>query len=251
MPADCGPAFFLTESTFSRHFRGSTMHLRSYRLPIALFLALSLTLAAPLAQAGFSFSEEEAQRNAADGAKKGGGAAVSSACKESLKNRKIMVVVGQRTARGTDAQQGTYGPHFNAINKRLKKHGFNTYTQEEITAQIAQAEIDAYFRNDPDAAINASKKMGADFILRGVISSRSAINPVLRIPEVYISMGFTLTAADGKTISDTSASADSYSGTDTLGMALTLVNEQADGVVGRLVNDYCRSVAPAGKAKSK
>jgi hypothetical protein len=205
---------------------------------------------APSALAAFSFSEEEDKQKAAEGAKKGGGAAVSSACRESLKNRKVMVVVGQRTARGTDANQSTYGSHFGAINKRLKKFGFNTYTQEEITAQIAQAEIDAYFRNDPDAALNASKKMGADFILRGVISSRSAINPVLRIPEVYVSMGFTLTAADGKTISDASASADSYSGTDTLGMALILVNEQADGVVARLANDYCRHAAPA-KGKSK
>lgn len=223
------------------------MPFRSSRLLIALLLVTS----APATYAAFSFSEEEAQRNAADNARTSGGPAVSQACRESLKNRKVMVVVGQRTARGTDAQQGTYSPHFNAINKRLKKQGFNTYTQEEITAQIAQAEIDAYFRNDPDAAINASKKMGADFILRGVISSRSAINPVLRIPEVYVNMGFTLTAADGRTISDASASADSYSGTDTLGMALTLVNEQADGVVGRLVGDYCRSVAPTSKTRSK
>ncbi len=218
----------------------------STRIGLASALALFLALATPLANAGFSFSEEEAKQQAADQQKKkGGGPAVSAACRESLQNRKVMVVVGQRTARGTDAQQGTYSPHFQAINRRLKKFGFNTYTQEEITAQIAQAEIDAYFRNDPDAAINASKKMGADFILRGIISSRTAINPVLRIPEVYINMGFTLTAADGHTISDASASADSYSGTDTLGMALTLVNEQADGVVARLVNDYCRHATPA------
>lgn len=216
-------------------------------------LALSLLLAAitPAALAAFSFSEEEDKQKAASAPKKGGSSAVSSACRESLKNRKVMVVVGQRTARGTDANQSTYGSHFGAINKRLKKFGFNTYTQEEITAQIAQAEIDAYFRNDPDAAINASKKMGADFILRGVISSRTAINPVLRIPEVYVSMGFTLTAADGKTISEAAASADSYSGTDTLGMALTLVNEQADGVVSRLANDYCRHAVPTPKSKTK
>ncbi|MFC5302137.1 hypothetical protein [Azospira restricta] len=216
-------------------------------------LVLSLLLAAltPPALAAFSFSEDEERQKAADGAKQGGAPAVSAACRDSLKNRKVMVVVGQRSARGTDAHQGTYGPHFQAINKRLKKFGFNTYTQEEITAQIAQAEIDAYFRNDPDAAINASKKMGADFILRGLISSRSAVNPVLRIPEVYVSMGFTLTAADGRTISDASASADSYSGSDTLGMALTLVNEQADGVVARLVNDYCRHAAPAAKGKGR
>ncbi|MFA7292145.1 MAG: hypothetical protein WC023_07830 [Rhodocyclaceae bacterium] len=219
--------------------------------PTRLVLSLLLAALTPAALAAFSFSEEEDKQKAASAPKKGGGTAVSSTCRESLKNRKVMVVVGQRTARGTDANQGTYGSHFGAINKRLKKFGFNTYTQEEITAQIAQAEIDAYFRNDPDAAINASKKMSADFILRGVISSRTAINPVLRIPEVYVSMGFTLTAADGKTISEASASADSYSGTDTLGMALTLVNEQADGVVSRLANDYCRHAAPTPKRTTK
>lgn len=217
------------------------MHFSARRLIASLILAL----VAPAALASsFSFSEEEEKQKAANAPRKGG-AGVSAACRESLKDRKVMVVVGQRRGNSTDAQQSSYGSHFAAINKRLKKFGFNTYTQEEITAQIAQAEIDAYFRNDPDAAINASKKMGADFILRGVISSRSAINPVLRIPEVYVSMGFTLTAADGKTISDVGASAESYSGTDTLGMALTLINEQADGVVARLANDYCRHAAPA------
>lgn len=206
-----------------------------------------LALMLPATAASFSFSEEEEKQKVADAPKKGGGPAVSAACRDSLKNRKVMVVVGQRKGNTTDAQQGTYGSHFNAINQRLKKFGFNTYSQEEITAQIAQAEIDAYFRNDPDAAINASKKMGADFILRGVISSRSAINPVLRIPEVYVHMAFTLTAADGRTIADAAASADSYSGTDTLGMALTLVNEQADGVVARLAGGYCKHAA--GKKK--
>ena len=214
-----------------------------------LFVSLFLAAIAPQALAAFSFSEEEEKQKAADTPKKGGGG-VSTACRDSLRSKKVMVVVGQRRANATDAQQGNYGSHFNAINQRLKKFGFNTYTQEEIIAQIAQAEIEAHFRNDPDAAINASKKMGADFILRGVISSRSAINPVLRIPEVYVSMAFTLTAADGKTISDVGASAESYSGTDTLGMALTLINEQADGVVARLANDYCRHALPA-KTKNK
>ena len=35
--------------------------------------------------------------------------------------------------------------------------GLRTYTPEEIRSQIAQAEIDAYFRNDPDAALSASR----------------------------------------------------------------------------------------------
>ena len=160
-----------------------------------------------------------------------------------------MVVIGERSSRGINAQQSSYSPHFNSINQRLRNLGLKTYTQQEITAQIAQAEIDAYFRNDPDAALNASKKMGADFILRGTISSRTAINPVLRIPEVYVNMGFTLSAADGRSISDVSASAESYSGTDTLGMALTLVNEQASAVVARLYSDYCRNAGIGGGKK--
>lgn len=216
------------------------------RLLIALVLCLNLPTAW-----GFSFSEDERQQNeAASAARKKSTQGLATPCKEALKSKKIMVVVGERTQRGIQAQQNIYSSHFSAINQRLRNLGLKTYTQEEITAQIAQAEIDAYFRNDPDAALNASKKMGADFILRGVISSRSAINPVLRIPEVYVNMGFTLSAADGRTISDVSASAESYSGTDTLGMALTLVNEQAAGVVSRLYGDYCRN-AGIGDARKK
>jgi hypothetical protein len=216
-----------------------------------LVLALALCFAIPPVLA-FNFSEEETQQKATDNtSRKHVSQQLATPCKEALKNRKILVVIGERGSRGINAQQSHYSPHFNSINQRLRNLGLKTYTQEEITAQVAQAEIDAYFRNDPDAALNASRKMGADFILRGVISSRTAINPVLRIPEVYINMGFTLSAADGRTISDVGAHAESYSGTDTLGMALTLVNEQASGVVARLYSDYCRNAGISGDAKKK
>lgn len=216
-----------------------------------LALALLFSFMLPSAFA-FNFSEEDKQQKEADDAsRRKVSQQLATPCKEALKDRKIMVVIGERSNRGISAQQSNYSSHFNSINQRLRNLGLKTYTQQEITAQVAQAEIDAYFRNDPDAALNASKKMGADFILRGTISSRTAINPVLRIPEVYINMGFTLSAADGRTISDVGASAESYSGTDTLGMALTLVNEQASGVVARLYSDYCRNAGINGGAKRK
>ena len=216
-----------------------------------LVLAMLFFLNLPGAFA-FNFSDEDKQQKEADAAShKKVSQQLATPCKEALKDRKIMVVIGERSNRGISAQQSNYGSHFNSINQRLRNLGLKTYTQQEITAQVAQAEIDAYFRNDPDAALNASKKMGADFILRGTISSRTAINPVLRIPEVYINMGFTLSAADGRTISDASASAESYSGTDTLGMALTLINEQASGVVAKLYSDYCRNAGVGGSAKKK
>jgi hypothetical protein len=131
------------------------------------------------------------------------------------------------------------GPHFQSIDRRLRQQGMRTFSQEQIRKQIAQAEIDAHFRNDPDAALAAAKKLGASLSLRGIISSRQAINPVLNINEVAVSMVFTLVGPGGRVISEADAAADSYAGGDTLAMALTLVNEQADGVVGRLVQGYC------------
>ena len=189
----------------------------------------------------FKFSEEEEKAKGEDQARAQRiGQLVSTPCKQRLKNQKIMLVIAERTANGYNTTQSRYGPHFQAINHRLRALGLKTYTQEEIRAQIAQAEIDAHFRNDPDAAINASKKLGASFILRGLITTQTGINPVLKINEVAVHMGFTLVSAGGKTISSVAAKDESSSGTHTLGMALTLVNEQAGEVAARLYNDYCR-----------
>ena len=62
-------------------------------------------------------------------------------------------------------------------------------------------------------------------------------------------MGFTLTGANGRIISDTQASSSSYAGADVAQMALTLVNEQADEVVARLYADYCRNAGLTAAAK--
>lgn len=214
--------------------------MRHVRLPLAVLSILTLTLICGGARA-FKFSEEEEKARGDDQARAQRiGQLVSTPCKQQLKNKKIMLVIAERTANGYNTTQSRYGPHFQAINHRLRALGLKTYTQEEIRAQIAQAELEAHFRNDPDAAINASKKLGAHFILRGLITTQTGINPVLKINEVAVHMGFTLVSAGGKAISSVAAKADSYSGTDTLGMALELVNEQADEVVARLYNDYCR-----------
>jgi hypothetical protein len=218
-----------------------------------LKLLNALVLAALLAQPAlaFKFSDDE-QQDAADEAARRDRITqlVSIPCRERIKGQKIMTVIAERTGNGFfNVTQSRYGPHFQAINRRLRALGLRTYTQEEIRAQIAQAELEAYFRNDPDAALAASRKLGANYILRGVISTQSSINPVLRIPEVSVSMSFTLTGANGRIISDAAARAESYSGSDTLGMALTLVNEQADELVAQLYNDFCRSGQAAGKSK--
>lgn len=176
---------------------------------------------------------------------------VSMPCRAELKDKKIMVVIGERQSNGyIVAQQQNYGPHFQAINKRLRMLGLRTYTPEEIRAQIKQAEIDAYFRNDPDAALAAAKRLGASFVLRGLISSHASQNPMIAVNQVSVDMGFTLARSDGKMISDTQASSSSYAGADVQRMALTLVNEKADEVVAQLYADYCRSAGHGTAKKS-
>jgi acid stress-induced BolA-like protein IbaG/YrbA len=167
---------------------------------------------------------------------------LSTPCRADLRDKKIMVVIGEAQSNGyIAAQQQNYGPHFQAINARLRALGMRTYTPEEIRRQIAQAEIDAYFRNDPDAALAASKRLGASFVLRGLISSEAAPNPIIAVNQVSVTMGFTLTDSKGRPVSEVRAETASYAGADVQRMALTLVNEQADEVVASLYADYCRN----------
>jgi hypothetical protein len=226
------------------------------RLIGLLFLAMLLPFADASAQ-GFKFSnpdpEEEAQR-AAQAAKEDRIAyELSTPCREDLKGKKIMLIIGERQSNGWIlAEQRNYGPHYQAINARLRSLGLRTYTPEEIRAQIKQAEIDAYFRNDPEGALSAAKRLGASFILRGLITAQASPNPIIRVNQVAVSMGFTLTASNGRIISDVGADSASYAGANIAQMALTLVNEQADEVVAKLYGDYCRNAGfPPAAARKK
>lgn len=178
---------------------------------------------------------------------------LSTPCRADLKGKKIMVIIGEQQDNGyINAQQQNYGRHFQAINVRLRSLGLRTYTPEEIRAQIAQAEIDAYFKNNPDAALSAAKRLGASFVLRGLITSEASRNPMIPVNQVTVGMGFTLSASNGKIVSDVAASSSSYAGSNVGQMALTLVNEQADEVVAQLYGDYCRNAglgSPPPKAK--
>ena len=219
-----------------------------------LALAVPMSLLAmvfaihPLHAQRFSFSQpDDSDKEAREAREQRIASDLSVPCRAELKNKKIMVVIGERQSNGfIETRQQNYGEHYRAINKRLQALGLRTYTPEEIRRQIAQAEIDAYFRNDPDAALSASKRLGASFVLRGLISSQATRNPLIAVNQVSVNMGFTLTGSNGRVISDTEASSASYAGSDVQKMALTLVNEKADEVVATLYADYCRN---AGKSK--
>ena len=208
--------------------------------------AAVLVLSAGVAFAqGFRFSTADEARKAEARAEAEARAArvraqLATPCLERIKNQKIMVVFGENRNGRVVAQQAAYDPHFEAIDRRLRSLGLRTYTPEEIRQQIAQAEIDAFFRNDPDAAISASRRLAAQYILRGLIDTRISRNAVVNVNQVAVRMHFTLTAANGRTISQATAANESFAGRDVLGMALTLIEERADEVVAQLYGDYCR-----------
>lgn len=220
-------------------------------------IQLGLTIAALLSAVtgysqGFKFSQE------GDGAAKAKEHArqqtiterLSTPCRDQLKNKKIMLMIGEQQAGGISANQQNYGPHFQAINQRLRALGLTTYTPEEIRKQIAQAEIDAYFKGNPDAALSASRRLGANFVLRGLISTQAVVNRIIHVNEVTINMGFLLVDASGHAISDAAAQDGSYAGSDVRAMAAQLISEHADDVVSKLYSDYCSKAAAARPARN-
>jgi hypothetical protein len=227
--------------------------MRVLHTALVVSLLMAASLASPAAAQGFKFSNpdpiDQQEKQEKDAAQTTATEQILTPCRADLKNKKIMVLIGERQSNGyIAAQQQNYGPHFQAINRRLQALGLRTYTPEEIRRQIAQAEIDAYFRNDPDAALSASKRLGASFVLRGLISSQATQNRMINVNQVSVDMDFTLAGANGRPISDARASTASYAGADVSKMALTLVNEKADEVVPKLYADYCRNAAPGRTA---
>ena len=222
------------------------------RHPFAILVLLAELASGWACAQGFKFSQpDDSDRMEQEARQSRIAERLSTPCRAELKDKKIMVVIGELQSNGiVVAQQQNYGPHFEAINARLRALGLRTYTPEEIRRQIAQAEIDAYFRNDPDAALSASKRLGASFVLRGLISSQATRNPIMAVNQVSVNMKFTLYGSNGRLISDTEASSSSYSGANVERMALTLVNENADEVVPALYADYCRNAAPGAARKA-
>jgi hypothetical protein len=215
---------------------------------VCVLLASSASAIA-LAGEPFNFSkDEERERAEADAQATRIAELVSVPCQQRLKDKKILLLIAERTETELYATQDRYGPHIAVIESRLRALGLRPYTQEQIRAQIAQAEIDAYFRNDPDAAIAASRRLAAAFVLRGDILTRASVNRVLGINEVTINVGLTLTdARTGWLLSEVGAKSESFSGADTLGTALDLVREQANPLIARIYNDFCQNAAAGGK----
>ncbi|HET6493604.1 MAG TPA: hypothetical protein VFG44_11585, partial [Burkholderiales bacterium] len=145
------------------------------RMLRAFVMALWIALAAPAVHAqGFKFSNEDLSDKAREAERQAKvQTLLATPCRDKIRNQKIMVLIGEDRNGVIYASQASYSPHVDAINGRLRSLGLRTYSPEEIRRQVAQAEIDAYFKNDPDAAISASKRLAAQYILRGLIATQT------------------------------------------------------------------------------
>ena len=215
------------------------------RFTILLVTFIGLGIGLPAHAQGFKFSDpdpsEKAQKDAKDQRTAQVQEMLAAPCLNRIKNQKIMVVIAENKDGAISANQAVYNTHVSAINDRLQAVGLKTFTPAQIRAQVAQAEINAFFKNDPDAAISASRRLAAQYILRGVITSSTHRNAIINVNQVSIGMKFTLTGSNGRMISQSSASNESYAGHDVAGMALTLVEESAQDVVAKLYSDYCKA----------
>jgi hypothetical protein len=165
---------------------------------------------------------------------------VSVPCRGRLKNRKILQLVAEHREGRWLTDQDRYEQLISIVDARMRALGLSTYTQQQIKASIAQAEVDAYFNNDPDGALAASKRLAADYILRGDITTTTGFNRVVGVKEVAVDVQLTLSSASGRQLSAVDGHSESYSGLDSLGTATALLKRQADQLVAQLYNDYCR-----------
>src|ERR1700734_4118274 len=204
--------------------------------------------AAPAAEP-FHFSARVEQEQAAEQAAEAQRAEsirqlVSIPCRDRLRNRKILQLMAEHREGRWLTEQDRYGRLTSIIDTRMRALGLGTYTQEQITSTVAQAEVDAYFNNDPDGALAASKRLAADYILRGDLTMTTGFNQVVGVREVAVDLQLTLSSASGQQLSAVDAHSEAYSSVDTLGTASSLLKRQADQLVAQLYNDYCRKADP-------
>ncbi len=188
----------------------------------------------------FNFSEESQKESSA---RQAGAARVaaqlSAPCRASIKGKKIALIIAERHQGLLRVNASNQGELFQLLNDRLRAIGLSTITQQEITASVAKAEAEAILNNDPDAALNASKRLGTGFFLKGIISARSGANKMVRANEVSVDVMLTLTDGSGRLISQARASGQSWAGSDVIGAAMSVLDDQADGLVAKLYSDFC------------
>ncbi|OGR15864.1 MAG: hypothetical protein A2X81_13915 [Desulfobacterales bacterium GWB2_56_26] len=208
----------------------------------------------------FSFSEYEHQEAAGESSSRHVSLA-SLRCPPSLKKARIATMIGEMhkdgrgyngfygsflspDAQDWDRRSGTsksvYGRLVDELNQGFKQLGLRTYTSEEINAQVAREEQEAFLNNNLDAAISAAERLRAEFMLKGIISTRTQVNRVVNVDEVFVTINLSLFDRNGRQISQAMASETSFSDADVLATIQKIVQKQSNEITYELFREYCR-----------
>ena len=214
-------------------------------LAAKILAGLAITGSFTVGAQTFKFSEserqEQAQRAATEAERNARiNAQLSTPCRDSLKNQRILMLIGLEKFGVVDARQAGYSAHVQAVTARLTTVGLRALTSEEIRRQIAQAEIDAFFSGNTAGALGAAKRMQAKYTLRGLVQTTTSTNPVVNVPQVVVNLKFNLVGDNGVFQSDFQKTDTSFSGVDTNATALEMINRYADEAVAQLYADYCQ-----------
>ncbi len=196
----------------------------------------------------FSFSEYEQQerdqqQRQSEAAQRRIRENLATHCPESAKHKRIMLLVSEREVQGLTPGYRVGGPRGHIagyVNNAFQRLGFRTYTEKQITDQVAEAERQAVANGDLDAAEGAARRLAADYILKANVSNRSLRNPTLGIMEVHVDMAFELLSAAGDLVGRASASSESFSGEDTISVAESMARARAPTLASQLYRDICR-----------
>ncbi len=224
---------------------------------MTLFVLLMFSLQSGFSFA-FSFSEYDNKTDSTTAGKAKKNLAALK-CPASFKNKKIAAMIGEQHRDDRYDHYGTivtvgdpdfdyrfgtkksvYGPLIDELNQSFSQLGLKTYTGAEINDQIAREEQEAFLNNDVEAALSAATRLKADFLLKGIISTRAQTNKVVKIEEVFVTITLTLLNNEGTQLTTARVSEAVFSDADTLGTIQRLVHEQARSITYQLFKDYCR-----------
>ncbi|MFN2355823.1 MAG: hypothetical protein ABR512_15040 [Desulfopila sp.] len=172
-------------------------------------------------------------------------------CPESLTSSRIVSMIGEMHRgkryvyrghwRGLFiSEESVYGRLIEKLNHGFEQLGLTTYTNDEINEQIAREEQEAFLNNDLEAAMTAADRLQADYMLKGIISTHTQTNRMVKVDEVFVVIDLTLYAGDGTQLSTARVREVTFSDADIAATVQDIVNKQASRITYELFAQYCK-----------